>query len=138
VSWSLSWASRLDSLDLVEHPKRQRSAVELHREPSVRIVHHVHLPAHQTTRQWRRLQDQHHPVVVQREVLRHGPFLAPGQDLVQIVRHGQLPMQILGVGRFPAEAGVVAGNEIRQPGIRRLDRGYPGQLILYLFCRFEF
>ena len=29
-------------------------------------------------------------------------------------------MQILGVGRFPAETGVVTGNETWQPGIRRL------------------
>ena len=56
------------------------------------------------------LQDQHHSGLVQREVLRHGSFLAPGQDLVQIVCHGQLSMQVLGIRRLSAEPGIVAAN----------------------------
>jgi hypothetical protein len=36
---------------------------------------------------------------VQREILRHGSFLAQSQNLIQIVRRSQLLMQILDVGR---------------------------------------
>ena len=76
----------------------------LNRKPAVGIVHDLDLFARQTAREGCRLQDQHHPVVMQGQVLRDGPFLPPGQDLVQIVPRGQLPVQVLGVRRFTAKA----------------------------------
>jgi hypothetical protein len=40
--------------------------------------------------------------------VRHRPLLPPRQDLVQIIGLCQWPMQVLGIGRVTAEAGVVA------------------------------
>ena len=119
--------TRLDSLDRVKQPERQRGAVELNGKPPVRVVRHLDLLACQASCEWRRLQDQQHPVVVQGEVLRHRPRLAPGQDLVQIVCRGQCPMQILGIRRFPGKSSIIGGDEARQPCVRRLDRGNPRQ-----------
>ena len=56
--------SRRHGLDLVEHPKRQRRAFKLNREPAIRIVHHIDLFACQPTRERRWIEQQHHPVVV--------------------------------------------------------------------------
>ena len=105
----------LHCLDLVEHLETERRSVELYREPSVRVVHHLHLLARQATGQRRRVQEQHHPVVVQGQVARDRALLPPGQDLVQIIGLRQRSMQILGIGRVAAEARVVGGDEPRQP-----------------------
>ncbi len=58
----------------------KRHAFELNREPAVRVVHHLDLLAHQSTRERRRVQQQHHPVVMQGQVLRapSAPPARPG------------------------------------------------------------
>jgi len=71
--------------DLVEYLKIERRSVELDREPPVGVIHNLHLLAHQTAGQRRRVQEQHHAVVVQGQVARHCALLPPGQDLVQII-----------------------------------------------------
>ena len=96
-------------LDLVEHPERQRRPVEPNREPAVGVVHHLDLLACQAARQRRRVQHQHHPVIVQGKVARDRPLLPPRQDLVEIIRGRQLPVQILGVRGRAAKAVVVSG-----------------------------
>ena len=75
----------LHCLDLVEHLETERCSIELNREPPVRVIHDLHLLARQATGQRRRVQQQHHPVVVQGQVARHRALLPPGQDLVQII-----------------------------------------------------
>ena len=114
--------SRRHGLDLVEHPERQRRAFKLNREPAIRIVHHIDLLACQPTRERRWIEQQHHPVVMQGQVVGDRPHLPPGQDLIQIVGRGQRPVQVLGIRRLPPETGVVAGDEARQPRVRRCKR----------------
>src|SRR5271155_88906 len=45
----------LHGLDLVEHLETEGRSVELNREPAVRVVHHLHLLAHQITGERRRI-----------------------------------------------------------------------------------
>ncbi len=59
-----------------------------------RVVHHLHLLAHQATGQRGRIQEQHHPVVVQGQVAGDRALLPPRQDLVQIICQYQRPMQL--------------------------------------------
>ena len=75
----------LHCLDLVEQLETEHCSVELNREPSVRVIHHLHPLAHQAAGERRRIQEQHHPVIVQGQVARHRALLPPGQDLVQII-----------------------------------------------------
>jgi hypothetical protein len=82
----------LHGLDLVEQLETERRAVELNREPAVRVVHYLYLLAYQATGQRRRVQQQHHPVVVQGQVARDRALLPPGQDLVQILGWCQRPV----------------------------------------------
>ena len=117
----------LHCLDLVEHLETERRSVELNREPPVRVVHHLDLLAHQATGQRRRVQHQHHPVIVQGQVARDCALLPPSQDLVQIIGLRQRSMQVLGVRRITAEARVVGGDEPGQPSVRRGNRRYPRQ-----------
>src|SRR5208282_5563440 len=74
----------LHCLDLVKHLEIERRSVELNREPPVWVIHYLHFLAHQATGQWRRVQQQHHPVVVQGQVARDRALLPPGQDLVEV------------------------------------------------------
>src|SRR5271163_2836306 len=117
----------LNRLDLIEDLETERRSVELNRKPPVRIVHYLDLLAHQATGQRRRVEEQHHPVVVQGQVAGDRPLLPPGQDLVQIIGWCQRPMQVLLVRRVPPEAPIVGGNEPRQPSVRRGHRRYPRQ-----------
>jgi len=95
--------ARLHRLDLVEQLEAERRAVELNREPPVRVIHHVDLLSHQAARQRRRVQHQHHPVIVQGQVVRDRPFFLPGQHLIEVIGRAQRPMQVLGIRRLSAE-----------------------------------
>jgi hypothetical protein len=112
----------LDCLDLVEHLETERCSVELNREPPVRVIHDLHLLAHQATGQGRGIEDQHHPVVVQGQVARDRALFPPGQDLVQVIGLRQRPMQVFGIRRVAAEALVVGGDEPGQPCVRHGNR----------------
>src|ERR1700730_7727170 len=76
-----------------------------------------------------RVQQQHHPVIVQGQVARQRALLPPGQDLVQIIGWRQRPMQVLGIRRVAAETRVVGGDEPRQPGVRRRGSVPPLSLV---------
>jgi hypothetical protein len=112
----------LHCLDLVEHLETKRCSVELNREAPVRVVHDLHLLAHQATGQRGRVEQQHHPVVVQGQVARDRALLPPGQDLIQVIGLCQRPMQILSIGRVTAKARVVGGDEPGQPCVCRSNR----------------
>ena len=73
------------------------------------------------------VQDEEHLVVLQREVLRDVAQLAPGEDLIQVVLGAERAMQVLGVRRRLGEAGVVALQEPRREGVRRLHVADAGQ-----------
>jgi hypothetical protein len=109
----------LHCLDLVEHLETEHCSIELNREAPVRVVHDLHLLAHQATGQRGRVEQQHHPVVVQGQIARDRALLPPGQDLIEVIGLCQRPMQILGIGRVTAKARVVGGDEPRQPCVCR-------------------
>src|SRR5262249_40032124 len=71
----------------------ERRSIELNREPPIRVVHYLDLLAHQATGQRRRVQQQHHPVVVQGQVARDRALPPPSQDLVQVIGLCQRSMQ---------------------------------------------
>ena len=79
-----------------ENPKED--PFELNREAAVRIVHDIDRLAHQTAGERRRIQQEHHAVVMQGQVLRDGALLAPGENLAEVVRLGQLAVQVPGAG----------------------------------------
>src|SRR6516225_9654519 len=118
---------RRHGLDLVKHPKRQGDTLVPDSKAPVRVIHHLDLLAREPTREGRRIQQKHHPVVAQCEIAGERPLLAPSQDLVEIVGLGQRAMQIFCVRRRPAETLVVVFDKPGQPGVGRLDRGNAGQ-----------
>src|SRR4029077_17134136 len=67
----------LHGLDLVEYLETERRPVELNGEPPVRVVDYFHLLARQATGQRRRVQQQHHAIVVQGQVARDRALLPP-------------------------------------------------------------
>ena len=113
--------------NFVKHLEAEGDAVELDRKTPVRIIHNVDFLAHQSARLRCRIQYEHHPVIMQGEVVRDRPLLPPGQNLVQIIRRCQLSVQILGIHWLAAKSGVVIGDDARQPCVRRRNRGNPGQ-----------
>jgi hypothetical protein len=75
----------LHCLDLVEQLEAERRSFELNCKPPVRVVHHVDLLAHQSTRQRRRVQQQHHAVVVQGQVLRDSTRLPRKREPISML-----------------------------------------------------
>ena len=57
---ALDDGARLDGLDLVKCPERQRRPIEPDREPAVGVIHHLHLLASQPPSQRRRVQ----PIII--------------------------------------------------------------------------
>ena len=72
-----------------------------------------------------RLQQEQNLVVLQRQAVGNRPLLAPGEDVGEVIAGRQWPMQVLGVARFLAEAGVVIGQETRQQLIAGGNRADP-------------
>jgi hypothetical protein len=96
--------ARCQRLDLVEHPERQGDTFVLYSETTVRVIHHLDLLSCEPAREARRVQQKHHPVLTQCEIVGDLPLLAPRQDLVEIVGRRQRTVQIFRVRRRSVEA----------------------------------
>ena len=94
---------------------------ELNCELAVRIVHDIDCLAHQAAGKRRRIQQEHHAVVMQGQVLGDSALLPPGENLAQS-RRGQLAVQVIGVLRLAPEPRVVIDHECRHPGVCCFDR----------------
>jgi hypothetical protein len=69
-----------------------------------------------------RLEQEDDFVVLQGQAVGNRPLLAPCQNVGEIIAGRQSPMQVLGVVRFLAEAGVVVVQETRQQFIAGANR----------------
>jgi len=72
-----------------------------------------------------RLEQEHDLVVLQGQVVGNRPLFAPGEGVGEIIAGRQWPMEVFGVARFLAEAGVVVGQKCRQQFIASGDRADP-------------
>jgi hypothetical protein len=107
---------------LVENPVRKLEALVGDRPAAIGIVANRDPLAAQPARDVARLQNEHHLVGLQGQVLGHGAFLTPREGLGQIVVRRQRPVEILGVPGRLAESPVEVGNKRRQGPIGGLDR----------------
>ena len=64
---------------------------------------------------------------MQSQVLRDSALLPPGKNLAQVVRLGQLAVQVLGILRCARKPHVVIDHECRHPGVRCLNRRDAGE-----------
>ena len=86
----------------------------------------------------RRLQNEHHLVVLQGQRLGQGAFHAPGEGLIEVVAAGHGPVQILGVGGGLGETGVVVSEKSREEGVAALDGADAGEPVLRIIVRLRY
>src|SRR6267378_6566561 len=95
------------------------------RQPAVGIIDNGDALAAECAGDLVRLQQEQNLVVLQGQAVGNRPLFAPGEDVGEVVAGRQWPMQVLGVARFLAEAGVVIGQESRQQLIAGGNRADP-------------
>ena len=98
----------------VEGGVRQVEATVADRQPAVGIIDNGDALAAEFAGDLVWLEQEHDFVVLQGQVTGDGPLFAPGEDVGEVIAGRQCPMEVLGVARFLAKAGVVIGQETRQ------------------------
>ena len=107
---------------LVEGGVGQVEPTVADRQPAVGIIDDGDALAAELAGELVWLDQEHDLVVLQGQVIGNRPLLAPGEDIGEIVAGRQWPMEVLGVVRLLAEAGVVIGQKTRQQLVSGGDR----------------
>ena len=110
---------------LVEGGVRQVEPTIADRQPAVGIIDDGDALAAELAGDLVRLEQEHDLVVLQGQVIGDRPLFAPGEDVGEVIAGRQWPMEVLGVVRFLAEAGVVIGQKTRQQLIAGGNRADP-------------
>ncbi len=110
---------------LVKGGVRQVEPTVADRQPAIRIIDHCDALAAELAGDLVRLQQEHNLVVLQGQVIGDRSLFAPGKDVGEFIAGRQWPMEVLGVVRLLAEAGVVIGQETRQQLIAGGNRADP-------------
>lgn len=113
--------------DPVEGAVGQGQALVADLNSAVREVIDDDLLPRQGARDLVGLEDEHHPVVLNRQRVGDGPFHALGEAAVEIVQRRERPVHILVVPGGLGEAAVVVGHEGREQGVAGLDVVGAGQ-----------
>jgi len=114
--------ARFNRSNLIEQFERQIDPVRPYRKSAVDVVYDFDFLAYEAAGQWCRIEDQHHPVIVQGQVLGNCSLFAPCQNLIEVLAGRQRPVQVFTVPRRTPEARVVISDEAGEPLIRCFHR----------------
>ncbi len=95
----------VDLPNFVERAIRQILPLEANGDPAIWVVHYRYALAYRRLSRFRRLQDEEHLVVLQRERLGEGAFLLPSELIIKLVEGDMALCRSFGLaGTLPKRA----------------------------------
>src|SRR6266436_3356345 len=112
---------------LVEGDVGQVEPAVADRQPAVGIIDNGDALAAELAGDLVGLEQKHYFVVLQGQAVGNRALFTPGEDVGEVIAGRQWPMEVLGVARLLAEAGVVIGQGTRQQLVAGGDRIDPAK-----------